>query len=126
MTDTERTIAFERDTDGRHAPIHAKTSASAVLALVFGLAALFSVLIAVLAPLGVLFGLLGLIFGVIGRKRSKNPHVTGGAVAVIGIVMSVLGLIVGIALTASLVTFLTDPQNMQEIRDRLEDLSTLR
>jgi hypothetical protein len=123
----DRTVARGgRDTDFHQPSVRPKTSAAAVFSLVFGLSALFSALIVVLAPLGVVFGLIGLVLGIVGRRNARDFSVTGSGVAAGGLVLSVLGLLIGIALTATLVTFLTDPQNMREIQRQFEDLSRLR
>jgi len=57
----------------------AKTSAAAVFALVFGLAALFCALTAILSPAAVVFAVLGLILAVAGLKMANKPGVTGKA-----------------------------------------------
>lgn len=101
---------------------HAKTSAAAVFALVFGLSALFCALALILSPLAILFGIIGLILGIVGMKKGALPDVTGRGVAISGLVLSVLGLLLGIIIVAGAATFLSNSENMDRIEQRLEDL----
>lgn len=99
-----------------------KTSAAAVFSLVFGLSALFCALAILLSPLAVVFGLIGLVLGIVGMKKAKELHVTGRGVAVGGLVLSVLGLLLGIGLLVGAATFLSDDANLDRIEQRLQDL----
>lgn len=99
-----------------------KTSAAAVFSLVFGLSALLCAIAVLLSPLAVVFGLIGLVLGIVGLKMTKQVHVTGRGVAIGGLVMSVLGLLLGIGVIAGAATFLTDESNLQRIEERLQDL----
>ncbi|MEH1058428.1 hypothetical protein AB0I37_08785 [Micromonospora purpureochromogenes] len=106
----------------------AKTSAAATFALVFGVAALFSVLTAILAWIGLLLGIIGVILGIVGLKMSRRPGVTGRGVAIGGLVLSVLAVLLGLALAAGISTFVNDEgavdrlqQQVDDLRDRLDD-----
>lgn len=124
------TTTREDDLRVEHHPDHGavavspklKTSAAAVFSLVFGLSSLLSALAVLLSPLAVVFGLIGLVLGIVGLKMAKQIHVTGKGVAIGGLVMSILGLLLGIGIIAGAATFLTDEANLQRIEDRLQDL----
>ena len=99
----------------------AKTSAAAVFALVFGLAALFCALTALLSPAAVVFGVLGLILAVIGLKMAKRPGVTGKGVAIGGLVTALLGLILGGVILGGLVSVLNNKSQLDRIQSYLDD-----
>lgn len=121
-TDT-RTYAGERvaDRGGAAAVGTAKTSAAATFALVFGLSALFTALLALLAPLAVVFGLIGLVLGVVGMRMARQHGVTGRGVAIGGLVLSVLGLLLGILLTAGAAFFVTET-GLDDLQQRIQDI----
>lgn len=98
-----------------------KTSAAAVFSLVFGLSALFTALLAFLAPLAVVFGLIGLVLGFVGLSKAKEIDVTGRGVAIGGIVLSVLGLLIGIALLIGLTIFVNNG-GLDSLEQRINDL----
>ncbi|HSK91561.1 MAG TPA: hypothetical protein VK875_09625 [Euzebyales bacterium] len=103
----------------------AKTSAAATFALVFGLSSLFTALLALLAPLAVVFGLIGLILGIVGISKANQIDVTGKGVAIGGLVLSVLGLLLGIALLVGATIFVNSggldqlEQRIQDVRDEI-------
>ncbi len=98
----------------------ARTSAAAVFALVFGLLSLFCALTLILSPIAVVFALLGIILGALGLRAARKPGVTGKGVALGGLVLAVIGLLLGVALTAGITTFLSDEQNLDRIQGRLD------
>lgn len=100
----------------------AKTSAAAAFALVFGLAALFCALTAILSPAAVLFGLIGIILGIAGMKMAKRPGVTGKGVAIGGLVTAVLGLLLGGAVLAGAAVLVNDEQRLDQIQQQVDDL----
>jgi hypothetical protein len=63
MSGTRRSCARPGPTPAQHRGRPAKTSAAAVFALVFGLAALFCALTGILSPAAVLFGIIGIVLG---------------------------------------------------------------
>jgi len=75
----------------------ARTSVAAVFALVFGVAAVFSVLTVILSPLGLVLGVIGLILGLVGLRMARRPGITGAGVASGGVVLSVVAVLVAIA-----------------------------
>lgn len=102
----------------------AKTSAAAAFALVFGLAALFSALTAILAPAAVLFGLIGIVLGIAGLKMSKKLGVTGKGVAIGGLVTAILGLLLGGAVLAGAAVYVNDEQRLDQLESWIDDART--
>ena len=101
---------------------HAKTSAAAAFALVFGLAALFCALTAILSPAAVLFGIIGIVLGIVGLAMAKRPNVTGKGVAIGGLVTAVLGLLLGGAVLAGLGVLVNDEQRLDQLQNQVDDL----
>jgi hypothetical protein len=99
----------------------AKTSAAAVFALVFGLAALFCALTAILAPAAVVFGLVGLVLGVLGRKMAGRPGVTGKGVALGGLLTALIGLLLGAAVIAGVSVLVNDEQQLDQLQTWIDD-----
>ena len=100
----------------------AKTSAAAVFALVFGLAALFCALTAILSPAAVVFGVIGIVLGIVGLKMAKRVGVTGKGVAIGGLVTAVLGLLLGGAVIGGLSALVNDEQRLDQLQNRIDDL----
>ncbi|MEU0154876.1 hypothetical protein [Micromonospora fulviviridis] len=100
----------------------AKTSAAATFSLVFGVAALLSVLTAILASVGLLLGIIGIILGIFGLRMSRRPGVTGRGVAIGGLVLSVLAVLLGLALAAGISTFINNEQAVNRLEKRVTDL----
>jgi amino acid transporter len=105
-----------------------KTSAAAVFGLVFGLAALFSVLTVILTPLGLVLGLIGLILAIVGLNMAKRANVTGRGVAIGGLTLSIIALLLGATIAAGATFFVNDQnavdrveQQLQEWRDQLPE-----
>jgi len=121
MTGTETVVTPTRGADGvEHRYKPAKTSAAATFALVFGLAALFCALTAILSPFALLFGLLGIILGIVGIKMAKRPGVTGKGVAIGGLVTAVLGLLLGGAVIAGAAAFVNDEANLDRLQTEID------
>lgn len=72
---------------------HAKTSAAATFGLIFGLSALILALSVLLSPVGLVLGIIGIVVAAFGIKMAGKPGVTGKAVAITGLVMSVLAVL---------------------------------
>ncbi|MGK5441490.1 hypothetical protein ACSNN7_06630 [Micromonospora sp. URMC 105] len=100
----------------------AKTSAAATFALVFGVAAFFSVLTAILAWIGLLLGIIGVILAIVGLKMSRRPGVTGRGVAIGGLVLSALAVLLGLALVAGISTFVNNEGAVDRLQQRVDDL----
>ena len=121
MSGTQQVVRPTGEHVDRGVP-HAKTSAAAVFALVFGLAALFCALTAILSPAAVLFGVIGIVLGIVGLKMAKRPGVTGRGVALGGLVTAVLGLLLGGAVLGGLAAVVNDEQRLDQLQNRLDDL----
>lgn len=125
---TDRTVSTDQHTvvrpghDDSTAVRGLKTSAAAVFSLVFGLAALFCALTAILSPAAVLFGIIGLVLGVVGLKMAKRRGVTGKGVAVGGIVTALLGLLLGAAVLVGAAALVNDERRLDQLQSRLDDL----
>lgn len=100
----------------------AKTSAAATFGLVFGVAALLSVLTAILASVGLLLGIIGVILAIIGLRMSRRPGVTGRGVAIGGLVLSALAVLLGLALAAGITTFVNNEGAVDRLEKRVSDL----
>lgn len=98
----------------------AKTSAAAVFGLVFGLAALFCALTALLSPVAVVFGVLGLVLALVGLRMAKRPGVTGKGVAIGGLVTALLGLVLGGAILAGVTAVLNNGSQLDRIERAVE------
>ena len=122
--DTRRETHVEtvRPTERTHGVLPAKTSAAAAFGLVFGLAALFCALTAILAPAAVVFGLIGIVVAIAGIKMAKRPGVTGKGVAIGGLVTAVLGLLLGGAVLAGAAVLVNDEQRLNQLENQITDL----
>lgn len=116
-----RTETTEGRYEERQRILPAKTSAAAVFALVFGLAALFCALTAILSPLAVLFGVIGIILAVAGMKMAKRSGVTGKGVALGGLITSVLGLLLGGAVLAGAAVLVNDEAQLDRVQNQIDD-----
>jgi len=116
--DLDTRSAYPSDRD-RHVGSY-KTSAAAVFALVFGLAALFCALTGILAPAAVLFGIVGLILAFAGLRMVKRLGVTGKGVAVGGLITSLLGLLLGAAVLAGAAVYVND-QGLDRLQQQFDD-----
>ena len=118
----EQHVETVRPTDRPHGVLPAKTSVAAAFGLVFGLAALFCALTAILAPAAVLFGIIGIIVAIAGMKMAKRPGVTGKGVAIGGLVTAVLGLLLGAAVLAGAAVVVNDEQRLNQLENQIADL----
>ena len=100
----------------------ARTSAAAVFALIFGVLALFSVLIVILAPVGLVFGVIGLILGVMGLRRARRPGITGKGVAAGGVVLSVVAVLLAVAFAVGVVTVLNNQSAVDRLQHQVQNL----
>jgi len=122
-TPVEHHVTTVRPSGGRDALLtHAKTSAAATFALVFGLAALFCALTAILSPAAVVFGIIGIVLGIVGLAMAKRPNVTGKGVAIGGLVTAALGLLLGGAVIAGASVLVNDEQRLDQLQNRVDDL----
>lgn len=110
------------DYQDRRRVLPAKTSAAAAFALVFGLAALFCALTAILSPAAVVFAVIGIILGIVGMKMAKRPGVTGKGVAIGGLVTAVLGLLLGGAVLAGAAALVNDERRLDQLQQQIDKL----
>lgn len=123
MTGTETVVTPTRGADEvEHRYKPAKTSAAATFALVFGLAALFCALTAILSPAAVLFGIIGIILGIVGMKKAKLVGVTGKGVALGGLITAVLGLLLGGAVLAGAAVLVNSPAGLERLQTEVQKL----
>lgn len=115
MTGTQRTGQALQD-------LPHKTSSAAAFALVFGLAALFCALTAILSPAAVLFGLIGIVLGIVGMKMAKRPNVTGRGVAIGGLVTAILGLLLGGAVLGGITAIVNNQNALDRISTQVDKL----
>lgn len=101
-------------------PQPAKTSAAAVFALVFGLAALFCALTVILSPAAIVFAIIALILAAVAFSKVKKPGVTGKGVAVGGLVTALLGLILGGVVLGGLAAVVNDDAQLDRIQRYLD------
>lgn len=118
----EEHVETVRPTGRQHGVLPAKTSVAATFGLVFGLAALFCALTAILAPAAVLFGLIGIIVAAAGLKMAKRPGVTGRGVAIGGMVTAILGLLLGAAVLAGAAVLVNDEQRLNQLENQITEL----
>jgi hypothetical protein len=78
------------------APVRAHTSFLAILSLIVGLTAGYAVLSGRLAPVGVALGVLGLLLGIAALAAVSRPGVTGHSVALLGLLFSIAGVVLGV------------------------------
>ena len=99
----------------------AKTSAAAVFALVFGLAALFCALTAILSPVAIVFGIIGLVLAVVGLKMAKRSGVTGKGVAIGGLVTALVGLVLGGVVLGGITAVVNNDKQLDRIQRYIDD-----
>lgn len=100
----------------------AKTSAASAFALVFGVAALISVLTVILSAVGLLLGIIGIVLGVVGLRMARRPGVTGHGIAIGGLALSALAVLVALAFAAGITTVLNNEDAVNRLDRRIEDL----
>jgi hypothetical protein len=122
MTGTSTVVGTHRQDEVEHRYKPAKTSAAAAFALVFGLAALFCALTAILAPAAVLFGIIGIVLGIAGLKMAKRVGVTGKGVALGGLITAILGLLLGGAVLAGAAVLVNSESGLNRLQTQLEKL----
>jgi 1,4-dihydroxy-2-naphthoate octaprenyltransferase len=105
-----------------HRTLPAKTSTTAVFALVFGLLALVFAISVVLSPVALILGIVGIVLGVLGLKAVRRAGITGRGVAVSGLVLSVIAVLLVGGIAAGLVTALNNESAVTWMEDRVNDL----
>lgn len=90
--------------DHSHEPVEKKNGLG-IASLVLGIISIIGIITVVG---GILFGLIGAILGFIARGRVKRGEADNGGVALAGVITSLIGLLVSIALIVIGVVFLSD------------------
>jgi hypothetical protein len=100
----------------------ARTSFAATLSLVFGVCAVLAALSGRLAPVAVAIGAVGLVLSAIGLAAvSRRKHVTGHHVALLGLLASIAGVVLGIlAINKSLPWLDSGADNVGHLRGWLD------
>ena len=94
-------------------------------ALVVGVVSLVLAVLVIFAPLGALLGLIGVILAIVGITRANSGVATNRGHAVGGLVTAILGLLIGIAITASVGGFLSTHWNdLRTFATCLDDATT--
>jgi hypothetical protein len=99
----------------------ARSSFAATLGLVVGVCAVLAALSGRLAPVAVVVGALGLLLSAIGLAAVSRKHVTGHHVALLGLLASIAGVVLGIlAINKSLPWLSSGTDNVGNLRDWLD------
>jgi hypothetical protein len=98
-----------------------RVSVIASIALIFGVAAVLTVLTGVLAGPGIALGLIAAFFGIAGVSATSRRHVAGRGIALVGLLFG-LGAVVlaGLALTGALPWLNGETDKVAPLRDWLE------
>lgn len=96
-----------RETPPESIPV--KTSAASVFAVVLGVIGLCAVVGVVFAPIGVIVGIIGIIVAIIGMRKTRGYVLVGHAVAVSGLVLSIIALVLSILELLGVATFVGTP-----------------
>jgi hypothetical protein len=99
----------------------ARTSVAATLSLIVGTVATLTALTGTLAPLAIAVGAVGLLLAALGLAAVSRKHVTGHHVALLGLVLSIVGVVLGVlAVNRSLPWLSTGVDNVGALRDWLD------
>jgi hypothetical protein len=126
LPDQQRTTTLERERDAAteitpEPRRWARTSFAATLSLIVGTTATLTALTGELAPLAIAVGVVGLVFAAIGLAAVSRKHVTGHHVALLGLLLSIVGIVFGIlAFTHSLPWLSTGADNVGHLRGWLD------
>jgi hypothetical protein len=127
VVDRERVV--DRDRDGvddrvkapREPKFRARASLIATLALMVGLTSVYAALTGTLAPWAVVLGVLGLLLSFGGLAASGRPRVAGSGLAVLALLLSVGGAVLGVLAMNHVATWLdSDVDQVARLRDWLD------
>jgi len=128
----ERQPVVDRDRDGvddrvqtRPAPpeprIRARASLMATIALIVGLTSVYCALTGRLAPVAVALGVIGLLLSFAGLSATGRPRVAGSGLAVLALLLSVGGAVLGVLAMNHTVPWLdSDVDQVARLRDWLD------
>ena len=102
---------------GVYAPAYTPTQTNgiATAGFVCGLVGLIICLIPFGIFLGGVLAILGIVFGFLGRSRSREANIPGAGMATAGIVLSFVGLLIGVLWLVAIGAFVKDVSNHLEI-----------
>lgn len=100
----------------------ARTSAAAAFALIFGVAALLSVLTVILSPVGLVLGVIGLILGLVGIRMARRTGITGKGVAIGGLVLSLLAVLASVTIAVGATTVLNNDTAVNRLQHQVDKL----
>ncbi len=121
--------AVDRDRDGvddrvqapRERKFRARASLMATLALLVGVTSVYAALTGVLAPMAVALGVIGLLLSFAGLAASGRPRVAGSGLAVLALLLSVGGAVLGVLAMNHTATWLdSDVDQVARLRDWLD------
>jgi hypothetical protein len=102
-------------------PFGGRTSMMATLGLIFGVIATLTALTGLLAPIAVAAGALGLLFCLGGVSASGRRAVTGRGVAMLGLLGSLAGIVLGVVAMTDMVSWLdSDVDQVARFHDWLD------
>jgi hypothetical protein len=127
----DRSPVIDRDRDGvddrvqtRPAPapkIRARASLMATFALIVGLTSVYCALTGRLAPVAVPLGVIGLLLSFVGLSATGRPRVAGSGMAVLALLLSVGGAVLGVLAMNDSATWLdSDVDQVARLRDWLD------
>jgi hypothetical protein len=128
----ERPPVIDRDRDGvddrvqtRPAPpppkIRARASVMATIALIVGLTSVYCALTGRLAPVAVVLGVIGLLLSFVGLSATGRPRIAGSGMAVLALLLSVGGAVLGVLAMNDSATWLdSDVDQVARLRDWLD------
>jgi hypothetical protein len=106
-------------------PVRRPRNGVGVTALVIGVVALVLAVLLLFAPLAALLGLFAIIFGAVGIRRANRGVADNRGQAAAGLVAGAIALVVGVALTASVGTFVsTHANDFRELGHCLDGATT--
>ena len=116
--DPDRTAEIEPTPEPRR---WARTSFAATLSLIVGVCAVLAALTGRLAPVAVVVGAVGLVVSAIALAAVSRKHVTGHHVALLGLLTSIAGVVLGIfAINKSLPWLDSSADNVGHLRNWLD------
>ena len=105
----------------REPKIRARASLMATFALIVGLTSVYAALTGRLAPVAVALGVIGLLLSFAGLSATGRPRITGGSLAVLALLLSVGGAVLGVLAMNHTVPWLdSDVDQVARLRDWLD------
>jgi hypothetical protein len=115
----ERAAGDRDSTARRHAApvaVEPRRSTAAAIALTLGIIAVVLAIVPIAGVIGSLLGIIAIVIGIVGLFAARKPEVSGGGMALTGVILGVLSLILG---AAGLVIF---SDSASELREPVENI----